>query len=492
MITKQDKDTIEPYLKDASNYHGSADIVYIPEDEKELIDIVDECFSKKIPISVSGAGTGLGGARVPLGGAVISLEKLNKIINVDTQKNIAVVQPGVLLYELETELEKYGLFYPPNPTEKNSSLGGNIGTNASGSRTFKYGATRNYIEGMKLILSNNNLVYLKRGENISDTKSISFNNIEGEKITVPKPAYKMPSIKHTAGYYSADNMDAIDLFIGSEGTLGLAYQLFINITPIPEKVLGLIFFFDNYNNLLDFVDIARTKSRFNNQKDYHSINDISARLIEFYNKESLTLLSQKYPQIPKNALGAVWIEQEYSEENESEILEKWYELVEKYSSLSDDTWVALNDKEHNNFREFRHALPLAVNEILTRNGMRKFGTDIAVPDEFSHEIFFFLSEEISKSGLSSAVWGHIGNSHYHANVMANGTDELDRAKTFFDNSRTKAIAMGGTISGEHGIGKIKKKYLKQMYGENGINDMINIKKILDPYRLFGIGTLFDY
>ncbi len=482
MIIKTEPDIVEQYTSDASNFRGKADLVYIPKDYDELLEAVINCIDKKIPYTVSGAGTGLSGGRVPLEGSVISMEKLNKILKIDAVNHIAVVQPGVLLTELEDELKNIGCFYPPNPTEKNSSLGGNVAANSSGARTYKYGSTRDYVMGLKLILPNGKKLTFKRGDYSAENWGIKFQDDEGNSYNLDLPDIHMPAIKHSAGYYIKDGVDLVDLFVGSEGTLGVVEEIELRFIKKPAHVLGLVIFFDDERKLFEFVDEIR---------NLKGKSMIDPRLIEFFDRESLLLMKKKHTEIPDNPNGAIWIEQEYEEEREYKVMTGWYSLISEFTALADKTWSAMNDNEHEKFREFRHELPLQVNEIIVRNNSRKFGTDVAVPNNGMYEIFIHIREAAKRSSLPYVIYGHIGNSHFHGNVFAHNEKELEAAVKFYDSVMDKALELGGTVSGEHGIGKLKKKYLLKMFGKEGIVGMKNIKRVLDPYFLLGRGNLFD-
>lgn len=490
MITKKNKDEIEQYLKDASNFTGNADCVYIPENENDLIDIVKELYKKNIPYTISGARTGLTGASIPLEGAIISMEKFERLLDLDTLRKTALVQANYTIAQLENEIQTLNLFYPPNPTEKNSSLGGNVSTNASGSRTFKYGPTRNWISALKIVLPQGDTLSITRGTHFAIDEILEFSS-DRQNYQLFLPYVKLLKVKNSAGIFCYKNMDLIDLFIGCEGTLGIVTEIELKLIDLPEKVLGLLIFFDDEIKMLDFVDDVRNKSRISFKELESQKENISARLIEFFDKNSLALLNKKYPDIPEYSKSAVWIEQEYICETEDCILNKWYSLIKKYTSLSDYSWIAMSESEHQKIREFRHELPLQVNEILSRYQIRKIGSDIAVPDDKMHYFYLFLKNELENLKIPYMNWGHIGNSHFHANVLPNNVSQYEQGLLFLDKCLKKAIGMGGSISGEHGIGKIKKKYLKMMFGEKAIEGMKNIKKSLDPKMLLNRGNLFD-
>ncbi|MCH6574807.1 MAG: FAD-binding oxidoreductase, partial [Bacteroidetes bacterium] len=162
MIVKTQQDEIQNYLIDASNTKGFCEAVYIPQSVSEMTEIIKEANEKKHSVTISGNGTGLTGARVPKGGIVISTEKLNKIIEINLEEKFALVEPGVLLSELQDTVKQKGLLYAPDPTERNCFIGGTVATNASGARTFKYGPTRNYVEELEIILPDGDFLYLKR------------------------------------------------------------------------------------------------------------------------------------------------------------------------------------------------------------------------------------------------------------------------------------------------------------------------------------------
>lgn len=489
MIVKTDSDSVFPYTYDSSNLKGNADIVYIPESLDELKQAIKLNYDNNILINFSGSGTGITGSRVPNGGAVISTEKLKSII--EFNDDYAVIEPGISLLELNEFLEEKGKFLPPNPTEINASIGGNIATNASGARSFKYGAIRNWIEGLEIILSNGDTIYLERGQIISVDGIIDFASDQGNKYKINTFDIGMPKVKNASGYYLARNIDLLDLFIGSEGTLGAYGKIKVKVIDKPTNILGAVIYFDDSKKLLQFVELVRASSLLNNQLDFENNQEISARLIEYFDSNSLDLLRPKYTQIPQNAIGAVWIEQEYAQQYEEHILQKWYSLISEYTNLSDDTWIALNDKEHENLREFRHELPLQVYENLTNNSQKKVGLDTAVPDESFHELFNFYLDNFSKLNLQNVIFGHIGNSHLHANIFCKNDEEYLKALEIYDKVIDLSLKLGGTVSAEHGIGKLKKKYLIKMYGQEIIDKMKQIKKTLDPKSLLNIGTMFD-
>jgi len=491
MIVKDDKEILQSYLKDASNFQGNADAAYIPSDLQELTEIISDFYQEKKPFTISGAGTGLTGGRVPSEGVIISMERFNKILEIDYNQRLARVQSGVTLLELEEELKSKGYFFPPNPTEKNSSIGGNIANNASGSRTFKYGAYRYFVNELKVVLANGDILVLDEKSKTLKNNEITLVAHSGNIYKIPIDFLNLPDTKNAAGYYMVQGMRDIDLFIGSEGTLGVIAEVVLKILPEPEQVVGFMTFFENVDKMLNYVENIRNLSLINNKSDYRQVRGISARLIELFDKNALDLVRDKYPQIPKEAIACIWTEQELNAVNEDAVLNSWFSLIKDYTDLANDTWVSMNDKEHDKFREFRHSIPLKVVDTVAKNGFQKFGTDTAVPVDKFTEFYTFVVDKFNDSSLDYAIWGHIGNAHLHANLLPKTNKEFEKSKEIINLILSEAIRLKGTVSAEHGIGKLKKEFLPLMFGQKGVEAMKLVKNVLDPYYLLGRGNLFD-
>ncbi|MCX7879185.1 MAG: FAD-binding oxidoreductase [Ignavibacteria bacterium] len=490
MIIKYNPEEIQAYLTDASNLFGNCEKVYIPENLEELSNCINELYHNNTPYTISGGGTGLVGGRVPFEGVVISMEKLDKVIDINPEEKWVFLQCGCTYQNLEDSLSEFNLFLPPNPTEKNSFIGGNLACNASGSRTFKYGTIRNFVLELSVVLPNGELLNLKRDNNYKVTSKFSLLTPNQTKIEFPIPKIPYPKIdKNTAGYYLFPGMDFLDIFIGSEGTLGIIVATKLKIYSKPESVIGLIIFFDDLNRAFDFISATRTESIKSFQASQKNIG-ISARLIEFFDKNSLSLLRNDYPQILNNIACAIWVEQEYKVEQEQEILNLWLENISEFTKLSDSTWVALTEKEHNRLREFRHKIPLKVFEIVAKSKFSKIGSDVSVPNQYFRNFYFEILDRLESSNLQYFIWGHFGNSHIHLNIIPETELENTLAKQIYDEHIEKAINIGGTYSAEHGTGKLKKKYLEKMYGKRIVEEMKRIKKIFDPKDLIGRGNLF--
>lgn len=506
MQVKTQLDDLQNYLTDASNLQGgSAEKLFIPETREEISEILKEANEKNIPVTVSGARTGTVGGAIPFGGFVISLEKFTKL-EIDKEAKKAVVGAGVLLTDLQKAVDAEGLFYPPDPTEWSCQIGGTVATNASGARSFKYGATRDFVERLEIVLPDGDFLNLRRGEGYGENGFLEIETENGKAIKVKLPTYRQPDTrKNTSGYFSGNKLEAIDLFIGSEGTLGIVTEIELNLLPKSEGFLSGIVFFENEKDLLNLVSEAReesfstrrrgdvvtgSKEKIPNLKSPIS-NQIDATVLEYFDEQSLKLIREKFPETPDNMAGAIFFEQETTAENEDELFEKWNELLEKRNADIEQSWFAINEQDLEKMREFRHTLPVAVNEKIVRYKQRKVGTDMAVPDENFASFLKFYKQKLNESGLEYVIFGHIGDNHLHANMIPKNDEEMTKAKHLYGRFIAQAIMLGGTVSAEHGIGKLKSKYLYVMYGERFLNEMAELKKAFDRKGILGRNNMFD-
>ena len=489
MIKKTAQDEIQNYLTDAANVKGFCDTVYIPESIEEISELLNKANKEKTPVTISGNGTGLTGGRVPQGGIVVSTEKLNQIIEINTDEMYAIVEPGVLLSEFQSEVKSKNLLYPPDPTERNCFIGATIATNASGEKTFKYGPTRNFVLELEVILASGERLKLIRGDNIAEEYSLNLKTENGNNYNVIIPDYTMPQTKNTTGYFAKKNMDAIDLFIGSEGTLGIITKAKLRLVPLPEKVISCVVFFDDEMNALKFIEKARYLSYMSRKNNLSNV--IDALAIEILDENSLKFLAEDNSNLPPSAKAAIWFEQEVTNDNEDILLEEWTELINKFNGDEESVWFAFSEADNKKIQEFRHSLGSKVNEYISKNNLRKLGTDAAVSDDNFLEFYNFAKDTAKNANIDFIVFGHAGNSHIHLNMLPKNEDEFVKGKEVYKQICIKAVQLDGTVSAEHGIGKIKRDYLIDMYGIENIKKMAAIKKVLDPNWILGRGNIFS-
>ncbi|MDD5688159.1 MAG: FAD-binding oxidoreductase [Elusimicrobia bacterium] len=479
------------YLQDESKLSfGDIEYLAFPENEKDVCDFLKFASSKNIPVTISGGKTGIVGGAVPLKGALMSVEKLNKILGVKKigKEYCIRVQSGVKLSELnkylETESfdnEKY--MYPVDVTEQTAGIGGTISTNASGERSFKYGPTRNWVHSLRIVLADGNILDIERGKIFTDgfnmKIAVSENNVL--KITVPK--YKMPSVKNAAGYYAKENMDLIDIFIGSEGTLGVVTEIELVLTKRHENVMTLLAFFKSEPNAVNFFFECKQKLT-------------SAIVFEYFDSGAFDLLRPKISDLPKDKNYAVFFEVEFNNDNLADISSTIEALLKKNNSTLDDTWGGFEKKDIEKIRQIRYSIPETINETIAKRkqtypAIHKISADIAVPGDKLLNMIAYYKSKLKPLKLQYTIFGHIGENHLHMNILPKDDKEFVAAKELQLDFAKKAVALGGTVSAEHGIGKIKRQFLEIMYGKDGVKQMANIKKVFDCKCILNRGVMFS-
>ncbi len=407
--------------------------------------VLREASAARTPVTLSGAGTGVTGGRVPHGGWILSLERLRRM---EIHEGWAICGPGVLLRELQVAAGPRQ-FYAPDPTENGASIGGTIATNASGSRSFRYGATRRHVRALRVVLMDGSLLELRRGD---------------------KPPFDVPVLpapattKNTAGYYLRPDIDYVDLFIGSEGTLGVVTEAELALLPMLEELFTGVLFFESDEGALDSVDRWRP------------VNGL--RMLEYLDAGSLDLLRPRFPELPAAARACVLVESENDD---------W---MDDFSGM-EESWFAAGASDRERFRHFRHALPEAVNDLVRRRGLTKMGSDFAVPVARNREMLSIYRETLEPEFPGQhVIFGHIGDAHLHVNVLPANDAEWRRGGELMTYFARQAFALGGTVSAEHGLGKRKKHLLQIQYSPAEIEKMKDVKRRLDPLWLLGPGNLF--
>ncbi len=454
-----DPSLLEAYLSDASNTRGRAEGLLRPRSAEEVAECLREAQARGVPITVTAQRTSTTGAPVPDGGWLLSMEGLARVHALDDADG------GVILGELQTEIEVAGRLFPPDPTSRNEcTLGAAIACNASGARSFRYGPTRPWIEALEVVLPTGEILWATRDTPIP--------------AGWPVPRWIPPSTKTAAGYEPAANL--LDLMIGQEGTLGVITRARLRLTALPAGVLSLFAFFPDTDALLAFVARARTGARRPGRAA--SPGALDPRAIEYFDRACLEMVRDRVPDIPQEAQGALFIEVEHDGEPP---LEPWWDALCEGGALVDHTIVAEDDKGRRRLHAVRHAVPAGVNERVVRNGMPKVGTDFAVPDEALPEMMRAYAEVT----LPSVLFGHIGDNHLHLNLLPRDAGELAAAKALYRELALRAVSLGGTVSAEHGIGKIKRDLLAEMVGPETLEAFRALKRAVDPGWILGRGTL---
>lgn len=453
-----DPDIVKSFCTDSSNYPGHAEALVRPRSTSEVVEIVKEASSKKIPITPIGNRSSLVGSAAPEGGWILDTSQMTKIIEINHKEKFALAEPGMMLSDFKKKILDEGLFYAPDPTSENECFfGGSIATNASGSRTFKYGSTRKYVRALEMVLAN------------------------GEVLNIRRPQIE----KNTFGYLPFQNM--VDIFVGSEGTLGIITKTEVDLIEKPENFFGGMAFFKTLNEALDFV--VNVRKELMNQTP-----TITPRAVELFDHLGLNIIRPNSPfKIPDTAKAAIFFEQEYGSDFEI-ILNNWLSFLEKNKALVEDTIIAEQQKQQLELRRLRHKVPSQLFEEggeYVKEGGGKISTDWSVPINKIHEIINYAQKLANEAKIEEPIiYGHIGNGHPHYNFIAKNAHEKKQILDVVHKTCQKVISFGGTIAAEHGIGKIKKDFVKYQYPDSIIKAMKALKHSLDPDGILSPGNIF--
>lgn len=489
------------YLSDESRCVGTAQEVCFPETEDDLRCLLQA--DRTSAVTIQGGRTGLTAGAVPNGGLVVNLSAMNREITFPSPQSV-LVQPGVLLCHLQEFLGRHHLFFPPDPTETTASIGGMVSCNSSGARTFRYGATRNHILALRLVLSDGSVLSIRRGECLAKAGQFSVMTDDGRTISGNLPEIRMPLVsKHTAGYFIQPDMDMIDLFIGSEGTLGIVTEVECSVLPVPKELWGMIIFFETEDAALSFVRLLRGDCRDRAGSGRPHGLPLEPEAIEFFGYDTLAMLQESQgdgsmltdlPEIPSGC--AVYTE--FASESRDGLAPLCRGLGAMISQAGGDagrSWFAFRGPDMKRLKDFRHAAPVCVNERISRVRKRhpaitKLGTDMSVPDHCLERVFAMYREGLSREGFQSSLFGHIGNNHLHCNIFPANEDEYRRGKDLYTRWADQIVHMGGSVSAEHGIGKLKPWLLKRLYTETELRSMMELKALFDPAMRLNPGNIF--
>ncbi|NLP01143.1 MAG: FAD-binding oxidoreductase [Fibrobacter sp.] len=482
--------------------------IFFPENTDDLLSIISKSSRLNQPLRLIGSHTGTSAGAVPDDNEwVISFSRMNHIESVAINSEGEIIlkcepgvtidgiseflsDPGSFLYKIPGQqfLSPGSHFYPPDPTETTAQLGGTVATNASGARSFRFGATRCSIYALSIITPNAETFTLTRGITVNPHKGFEIITNQGSKVVIPPFSYQSPQTKNAAGYYSRAPMDPIDLFIGSEGTLGI----FSSITIKLKKAFGIIAgctFFKSLENAFLFTDFLR---RENGVISIEFFDESALKFIDGYRNR----MAEPIPDFPDSCTHAILWEFAESEPGSFQNkFESWESFLNSCDSSFDNTWSGMEPAEIERLKRFRHTLPESINSTVSsfKNNcpsIRKIGTDTALPAHCFASVYQEYLSLIKENNLHYAAFGHLGDYHIHINLLPSNEDELKTALDVYDSMMELTVKNGGTISAEHGIGKLKCKYLEKMYGKAAIDEMKTIKRAIDPQWRLNRGTIF--
>ena len=467
---------------------GRAEQVAWPKSVEEAAAVLREAAEEGSPVTVSGAGTGVAGGRVPRGGLVLATDRMNGVLALEESSESSAtgratlrVEAGVTLAEIQRVAAERGWLYPPDPTESGAFIGGTLATNASGPRSFRFGSTRAWVTALSGVLADGTAFRVARGRVRSSGGRITLPLAGGGELRAPAPDWAMPATsKHAAGYFSRPGMDVMDLLIGSEGTLAVLLQADLLLVRAPSAVMCGFFFFTKEESALRFVDRVRGAERGQAADPW---------CLELFDAASLDLLRHRRRRMPSGARAAVYMEQPIEgERDERAASEAWLRLAER-TGAEDAAWIADSPADRRTFRRMRHDVPAAIGEILARRGVTKLATDTAVPRGRLGPWLEDARRRIARDGIEHVAFGHVGDDHLHVNLLAESKEAWPAARRAYHDLIQLAVDAGGTVSAEHGIGKLKRESLEMLYGPDVMGSMRRVRAAFDPQGRLGRGTM---
>ena len=452
------------FAEDASGLRMVPDAVARPTSAAEAAELLREASATRTPVTPAGAQTSTTGASIADRGVLLSLSRMTRLLDVDADRRIVRAEAGAILGDVKRAAAEHGLLLAPDPTSEDwSTVGGAVACNASGARSLRYGATRPHVAALTVVTA------------------------AGETLELRRPRLE----KNTVGFAFAH--DPVDWFVGSEGTLGVVVEVELSLLPLPERVTGFAFPFAREEDALAFVVAARESPA------------LRPRCLEFFDERALAIARDAGGDAAWAAGAAALVYAEDSDEPSLDgeataaprrdvPLDDWLSLAERHGAATDDIRVYEDDAAVREARRVRHAVPATMNERGARHrsaGGRKVSTDWAVPYARLGAALAEARRAADRHGVEQAVtYGHAGNGHPHQNFVARDADELRRIEAVVGETLAHVVSLGGTVAAEHGVGKLKRRWVPLQLGTLQLGAMRALKHELDPLGILAPGNVF--
>jgi len=428
------------YSYDARTDGAIPDLVVFPSSANEVSQILILANKLHFPVIPRGQGSGLTGGSVPVkGGVVLTFTRMNKILEIDTKNLVAIVEPGVITFVFQEEVAKHGLFYPPDPASyKYSSIGGNVAECSGGPNSMKYGVTRDYVLGLEVVKPTGEII-----------------------------ATGVKTMKSVVGY------DLTRLFVGSEGTLGVITKIILKLIPAPEAKATILALFKKVEDTAEAVSgIVAAK--------------IVPSTIEFMDRASIRCSEQANPMgIPEDIEGLLLIEIDGNTDSIESLAEKIKTVLIAHNAA--EVTLTQDPSEADKLWQARRVVSQATYNL----NPVKIAEDVVVPRSSIPKLIRFLEEIGKKYGLPILSFGHAGDGNFHVSLMIKDTPEdYTKAHKAVEEIFSETIRLGGTLSGEHGIGTSKAPYLSMELSTEVIETMKSIKRVFDPNNILNPGKIF--
>jgi glycolate oxidase subunit GlcD len=435
----KNQDEVVTYSKDASGLSYLPELVVRAQETGQIQRLMRLANEYKFPVIPRGGGSGLAGGCLPvLGGVVLSLEKLNRIISIDTQDLIAQVQPGVITKDLRDAVQQKKLFFPPDPAGMDqSTIGGNAATNAAGPSCVKYGTTKDYILGLEAVLPSGRIINA------------------GTRTR-----------KGVVGY------DLTQLLVGSEGTLGIITGLILKLIPCPAAVSTMTAVFSDLRSAMQAVTQILNRGHL-------------PSAIEFLDAKCFLLVKDVLPfQVPGETCTLLIIEVDGDPDQTKRDIKTIGRILKEVGATH--LLPAFNKKEREDIWNVRRQVSLRIHDKYALY----IPEDVVVPIGKIPTLVAELPKLEAEYGFDIYAFGHAGDGNIHLNITAQHQDNMDRVEMGVEAILARVIQMGGTISGEHGIGQAKKRYLSMELSAESIRLQTEIKKVFDPNMILNPSKIF--
>ncbi len=477
------------YLHDESKLAaGSALSLAQPETVAELRRVIRWHASHHHAVVCSGSRTGVVASIVSdTPSHLIALDRLRGVLSLDRVQKTVRVLAGTWLSELTDYLAREApeLTFPVDPTERSASFGGMLSTNAGGARSFAFGSIRDWVQGVVVELPSGNTLSLERGTTLAH--DLAFSLEDGDAVrTLSGGVIPKPATKNACGFFFAPDCDAVDLFIGAEGTLGTISKVTLRLRAAPQEQLLFLQGFATVDSAFRFVEALRLR------------RDLGVVAIEFLDSRSHALArqSQRAPRVLDVVGGSdcsVMVEFFLDDDLDIEALEH---MVTSAGGDLSHSIAGASDHDTRDIRAFRHSVPERVNQIIAQRKalhptLHKLATDMAVPNRELRWVYAFYEQTLTDAGLEFAIFGHVGDNHFHVNLLPRDGEELLKAKALYVEIGKAVVARGGCVAAEHGIGRIKRCFMPLQYDDDALHTMRRIKQCFDPEWRYNAGAVIE-
>ncbi|MSO30760.1 MAG: FAD-binding oxidoreductase [Acidobacteria bacterium] len=516
LVVARDPDLLRSRLEDAAHVPGGhAAGLVAAASEADVAEALRICPA----VLAIGAQSALTGGATPRGECLLSTATMNGRAEIADDR--VRVGSGLTLAELDAWLEERGRSYPPVPTFMGAFVGGTVATNAAGAATFKYGATRGWIQALTVVLAGGDVLDIERGAVRAHPDGYFDIVVRDRTVRVPVPTYRMPAVaKVSAGYFAAPEMDLVDLFVGAEGTLGVVTEVTLRVLPTrPAACLAFVPFRDRVH-ALSFVRLLREtardtwRSRDPRGLDVSAIEHMDARCLALLREDGVDratgvgwpgdtslalLITIELPSETREEQAFAEIGRAMEPDAPDTPLVRFCRLLEQAGVLDAVEIAVPGDRRRADLlRTLREAVPAAVNQRVARAQanvdprIEKTAADMIVPFDSFGDLLAAYDDGFGRRSLDVAVWGHISDGNVHPNVIPGSYADVEAGREAILDIGRAVIRLGGSPLAEHGVGRnaVKQQLLRELYGDRGIDQMRRTKRAIDPDWKLAPGVLF--